>query len=154
MTIIPYNTAYAQDFKALNIQWLEDYFYVEPFDLEVLSKPETYIIDKGGHIFFALKNDIVVGTVALMPTKDPAVLELTKMAVLSTARGQGIGQQLMAHCLAFAKAKPLDKLILYSHRKLENALHIYQKWGFKEVALEENSSYERANIKMEIEIKR
>lgn len=154
MTIIPYNTAHAQDFKAINIQWLEDYFYVEPFDLEVLSKPETYIIDKGGHIFFALKNDIVVGTVALMPTKDATVLELTKMAVLSTARGQGIGQQLMAHCLAFARAKTLDKLILYSHRKLENALHIYQKWGFKEVALEENSSYERANIKMEIEIKR
>lgn len=154
MTIIPYNTIYAPDFKALNIQWLEDYFYVEPYDLEVLSKPESYIINKGGHIFFAFKNDTILGTVALMPTSDAAILELTKMAVTSASRGQGIGQQLMGYCLAFAKAESLDKLILYSHRKLENAIHIYRKWGFNEVALDENSRYERANIKMEIQIKR
>ena len=44
-----------KDFYDLNIEWLKTFFYVEPFDEEVLSKPETYIIEKGGSIFFAQK---------------------------------------------------------------------------------------------------
>ena len=154
MTISPYNAAYAKDFKTLNIQWLEHYFYVEPFDSEVLSKPEEYIINKGGHIFFAKEQEQILGTVALMPTSDLSVLELTKMAVHTSARGKGIGQALMEHCLAFAKAESLDSLILYSHRKLENAIHIYKKWGFVEIPLEENSSYKRSDIKMKFQIKK
>ncbi|MFC4690817.1 GNAT family N-acetyltransferase [Dokdonia genika] len=149
MNIIPYNTKHKDAFKHLNIEWLETYFYVEPYDLEVLSKPETYIINKGGYIFFAQHNDEIVGTVALMPTAVNGVLELTKMAVSPQARGLGIGQKLMEHCIAFAKAENLSKLILYSNTILENAIHIYKKWGFIEIPVEENASYERANIKME-----
>ena len=37
--IIDYNPKYAQDFKALNIEWLETFFYVEDYDNEVLSNP-------------------------------------------------------------------------------------------------------------------
>jgi len=153
VNIIPYNTQYAQDFKVLNIEWLETFFYVEPYDLNVLSNPEEYIINKGGFIFFALKDGHILGTVALMPTASVGVLELTKMAVSPVARGMGIGQELMAHCIAFAKAQHLNKLLLYSHRKLENAIYIYKKWGFKEIPLEENAAYERANIKMELPLK-
>tara|TARA_R110002012_G_scaffold9716_2_gene44781 strand:- start:208995 stop:209456 length:462 start_codon:yes stop_codon:yes gene_type:complete len=150
VNIIPYNSQFATDFKTLNIEWLEAFFYVEPYDLEVLSNPEEYIINKGGFIFFASKDDQILGTVALMPTGNTGVLELTKMAVSPSARGMGIGQQLIAHCIAFAKAQHLNKLILYSHRKLENAIHIYKKWDFKEIPLEEDVVYKRANIKMEL----
>lgn len=149
MTIIPYHKDHKQAFKDLNIEWLETFFYVEPYDLEVLSKPEQYIIDKGGHIFFAIDNNTILGTVALMPTKEPNVLELTKMAVSPLARGRGIGQKMMEHCIAFAKAQHLKSLILYSNTVLENAIYIYRKWGFIEIPVEENASYKRANIKME-----
>ncbi len=150
MEIKPFDTQHATAFKTLNIEWLETYFYVEPYDLEVLSNPDKYIIDKGGYIFMAVANNEVLGTVALMPTKDDKVLELTKMAVTPEARGLGIGQKLIEHCLAFAKTKNLPKLILYSNRILENAIYIYKKWGFKEIPLEKDAAYERANIKMEI----
>jgi N-acetylglutamate synthase-like GNAT family acetyltransferase len=150
VNIIPYNSQFATDFKTLNIEWLEAFFYVEPYDLKVLSNPEEYIINKGGFIFFASKDDQILGTVALMPTGNNGVLELTKMAVSPSARGMGIGQQLIAHCIAFAKAQHLSKLILYSHRTLENAIHIYKKWGFIEIPLEEDVVYKRANIKMEL----
>ena len=153
MNIIPYNSQFAADFKTLNIEWLESFFYVEPYDLKVLSNPEEYIINKGGFIFFASKDDQILGTVALMPTGITGILELTKMAVSPSARGMGIGQELMAYCIAFAKAQHLNKLLLYSHRKLENAIYIYKKWGFIETPLEENSAYERANIKMELPLK-
>src|SRR5690606_10555752 len=101
--IINFENRYAKDFYHLNIEWLQTYFYVEPYDEEVLSKPQHYIIDKGGHIFFAMLDKIVVGTVALMPTKETAVFELTKMAVSPKHRGFKIGQQLMQHCIDFAK---------------------------------------------------
>lgn len=146
--IIFFDPKYAKDFHDLNIEWLETYFYVEPFDKEVLSKPDKYIINKGGHIFFLLEKDTVLATVALMPTEDPTVLELTKMAVTPRARGKKFGQRLLQYCIDFAKSKDYAALMLYSNTILEDAIHLYRKYGFEELELEEHNPYERANIKM------
>ncbi len=150
MKIIPYKPQYANDFKQLNIEWLETYFYVEPYDLAVLSDPEHYIINKGGYIFFVKDDEHILGTVALMPTLQNNIFELTKMAVHPKSRGKGIGKQLMDNCISFAKAKEMSSLILYSNTVLENAIHIYKKYGFKEIPVEVDASYKRANIKMEL----
>ena len=146
--IISFKNEYAQKFYELNIEWLETHFYVEDFDREVLSKPQQYIINKGGYIFFALQNFDVVGTVALMPTTNCKIFELTKMAVSPNFRGQKIGQRIMQHCVDFARDNNFEALMLYSNTKLENAINIYRKFGFKELELENNSPYERSNIKM------
>lgn len=148
--IISFDTRYSKNFYELNIEWLKTYFYVEPFDEDVLSKPETYIINKGGHIFFAKSGDTILGTVALMPTNDPLIFELTKMAVLPNQRGQKIGQHLLQYCIDFAKENNLKALMLYSAKKLENAIYIYQKFGFVELELEKDSPYKRSDIKMEL----
>lgn len=148
--IIPFDIQYAKNFYELNREWLNTYFYVEPFDEEVLSKPNTYIINKGGHIFFVKQEDIILGTVALMPTSNPKVFELTKMAVLPNLRGQKIGQHLLQHCIDFAKSIQLEALILYSATKLENAIYIYRKYGFIELELEKDCPYKRSDIKMEL----
>ncbi|WP_405571428.1 GNAT family N-acetyltransferase [Winogradskyella sp. Asnod2-B02-A] len=150
--IIDFNEKYAQDFYKLNIEWLNTFFYVESYDEEVLSQPDKYIISKGGFIFFVLKNDKVVGTAALMPTKKPGILELTKMAVLPEERGQKIGQQLLQYCIDFGKSKELNGLLLYSSRKLENAIYLYRKYGFVELELEKDSPYLRSDIKMLLEL--
>lgn len=150
--IIPFETKYANNFYSLNIEWLQTFFYVEPYDEEVLSKPTSYIINKGGFIFFAkLENDIV-GTVALMPVGTSGFFELTKMAVAPNHRGLHIGQQLMQNCIDFSKRKQIPKLIIYSNRKLENAVYIYKKYGFTEIPVEENSPYKRSDIKMELSL--
>lgn len=146
--IINFEDFYAKDFYHLNIEWLQTYFYVEPYDEEVLSKPQYYIIDKGGHIFFAMLDGKVVGTVALMPTKQTAVFELTKMAVSPKHRGYKIGQLLMQHCIDFATSHHYNSLMLYSNTKLENAIYIYRKYGFVEIPVEANSPYKRSDIKM------
>jgi len=146
--IIPFEPQYSKDFYNLNIEWLNTFFYVEPYDEEVLSKSEYYIIEKGGHIFFAQIEKVIVGTVALMPTKDPGIYELTKMAVSPNHRGFNIGQQLMQYCIDFAKEYQFKALLLYSNTILENAIHIYRKYGFIEIPVEENSPYKRSNIKM------
>ncbi len=150
--IISFDKKYSKDFYNLNIEWLKMYFYVESYDEDVLSNPETYIINKGGYIFFAKLNNQTVGTVALMPIGDEGLFELTKMAVSPSHRGYKIGQQLMQYCIDFAKSIDLPKLVLYSSRKLENAIYIYRKYGFIEIPVEPNCPYVRCDIKMELVI--
>ncbi|MWW25154.1 GNAT family N-acetyltransferase [Algibacter lectus] len=148
--IIPFEQKYTTDFYNLNIEWLKSLFYVEPYDEMILKNCETHIIDQGGHIFFAKLNNDIVGTVALMKMEGTNNFELTKMAVSPTHRGFKIGQKLMHNVIHFAKTKQIPKLIIYSNRKLENAIYVYKKYGFVEIPLEENNHYERADIKMEL----
>lgn len=150
--IIPFKTEYSKNFYSLNIEWLIDFFYVEPYDEEVLSNPDKYIINKGGYIFFAKLNDDIVGTVALMPMSIKNTFELTKMAVSPKHRGQKIGQQLMEYCIAFSRSNNINPLIIYSSRKLENAIYIYKKYGFIEIPVEADCHYERCDIKMELKL--
>ena len=72
------------------------------------------------------------------------------MAVAPEYQGRKIGQKLINHSIQFAKEKKWDQVILYSNTKLENAIHIYKKYGFHEVQLEKNLPYLRCNIKMEL----
>ena len=111
--IVPFKKEYAQIFHDLNIAWLENYFYVEEHDKVVLGNPQHYIIDNHGYIFFALYNEEVAGTVALM--NEATGYELSKMAVSPNYQGLKIGQQLMQYCIDIAKEKKWDQLILYSH---------------------------------------
>lgn len=144
------NVNHTSEFYNLNIEWLETYFYVEDHDKKVLNNPKKYIIDKGGVILFVLLDNAVIGTVALMPTLNKNIYELTKMAIKPNLRGKKIGQKLMTKVLKLAKVKKINKLILYSNSKLINAIHLYKKFNFKEIVVDKYSPYERANIKMEL----
>lgn len=150
LQIINYSPEYAKDFYTLNVAWLKKYFYVEPYDKKVLSNPEKFIINNGGFIFFAKYNNKIIGVVAIINQK--SFFELSKMAVLPEFQGLKIGLKLMTHCIEFAKNKQWKSITLYSHRKLKPAISLYKKIGFKEVALEENSHYERSDIKMLLEL--
>ena len=46
--IIDFSSEYRSKFYELNVEWIKKFFYIEPFDEEVLSNPEKYIIDKNG----------------------------------------------------------------------------------------------------------
>lgn len=145
--IIPFSPELKDHIKTLNLQWLTKYFRVEEKDELVLSNPQEEIIAKGGMIFYAKLNNEILGTVSLMKI-DGENFELSKMAVSDKAQGLGIGNKLLLHAFAIAKENNIKKLILYSNRILLPAIHLYKKFGFVEVVLEEGL-YERANIKME-----
>jgi N-acetylglutamate synthase-like GNAT family acetyltransferase len=145
--IIPFSIELKEPIKTLNLEWLHKYFKVEPKDEKVLSDPQGEIIDKGGLIFYARYDNQIVGTVSLLKI-DNTTFELTKMAVSDGNQGLGIGKKLMKHCLIEAKQKGIQKLILYSNRKLKPAIHLYESFGFIEIPVEEGV-YERADIKMQ-----
>lgn len=150
LEIIPFNQKYSKDFCNLNVEWLQKYFYVEPYDKEVLSNPKEYIIDHGGFIFFVKNKNKVVGTVALINQK--TFFELSKMAITPEYQGLKIGHQLIKHCINFAKKQHWKSITLYSNRRLIPAINLYKKVGFIEVSLEENAHYERSNIKMMLKL--
>ena len=52
--IVPFQDKYSHYFYDLNYDWLNEYFYVEEYDEKVLKNFKEEIIDKGGHIFFAI----------------------------------------------------------------------------------------------------
>ncbi len=145
--IIPYRHDLQSYFKELNIVWLHKFFVVEPIDEEMLSDPNSFIIDKGGHIFFAQVEEKIVGTFALMKVSDE-VFELGKMAVDEMFQGQKIGHKLLAVAIEKTRELGARQLILYSNTVLASAIHLYKKHGFIEVPLG-SSEYKRSNIKME-----
>jgi ribosomal protein S18 acetylase RimI-like enzyme len=147
VVIIPFSSDTKEAIKTLNVEWLSKYFKIEPKDERILSNPQEEIIDKGGMIFYAKYNDVIVGTVSLIKMNDTE-FELSKMAVTEGIQGLGIGKKLMEHCIKAVEEKQLKKIIIYSNRKLVPAIGLYEKYGFVEIPLEEGV-YERADIKME-----
>lgn len=148
--IIPFSHELRDAIRILNYEWLEKYFRIEDGDRVSLSDPEKEIIDKGGFIFYAKRGGEIVGTASLLK-KSGSVFELGKMAVSQKAQGYGIGTVLLEYCIGFAKEHAAEKLILYSNTKLQPAIYLYKKYGFREVPLEPGL-YERADIKMEKEL--
>ncbi|MBL4668999.1 MAG: GNAT family N-acetyltransferase [Flavobacteriales bacterium] len=147
--IISFDEKYANNFAQLNFEWLEKYFYIEDYDREVLTNPKKYILTDGGQILFALVGGKVVGTVALIK-REEGVFELSKMAVTVGHQGLKIGQKLMYACIDYAGKNGVKRLFLDSSKSLTPALTLYQKVGFKEIPVPEDTPYERCDIRMEL----
>ncbi len=145
--IIPFSPELKEAIKILNLEWLTKYFKVEAKDEKVLSNPQVEIIDKGGMIFYAKYQEKIIGTVSLIKMEEGSY-ELSKMAVTDGVQGLGVGKKLLEHCILIAQEKQIKKIILYSNRSLLPAIHLYEKFGFEEIPLEDGI-YERADIKME-----
>jgi ribosomal protein S18 acetylase RimI-like enzyme len=147
--IISFRPDLAPVFRDLNLNWLEEYFCVEPHDQNLLQDCEAQIIGKGGYIFFFIEQEMILGTFALIKI-NPKEFELGKMTVQKAYRGMGIGQKMLSFCLEFSRNKSWDKLVLYSNTSLENSIHLYRKFGFREIPIDDKNPYDRGNIKMEI----
>ncbi|HEY5808160.1 MAG TPA: GNAT family N-acetyltransferase [Povalibacter sp.] len=145
LAIVTFNPVLRDEFRRLNVAWLERYFKVEPIDERVLSNPEQEILAPGGEILFALLDGEVVGTVALKLDEDE--LELTKMAVDERWQGRGYGQCLLETALDVARARGKRRVVLYTQTALKPAIALYYKNGFRDVAgcL---TKYARCDVKM------
>lgn len=146
--IIPFKEKYSKFFYDLNYDWLIEFFYVESYDEKILKNCKEEILDKGGSIFFAIYNENIVGTMALLNNGN-GVYELNKMAVRKDLRGNGIGNQLIKFIINYSLKKNYKSILLYSNKVLKNSIHLYKKFGFKELE-NINPPYKRSDIKMEL----
>ncbi|MET3027625.1 GNAT family N-acetyltransferase [Flavobacterium sp. UW10123] len=146
--IATYSPKYQKSFKDLNIEWISNYFEVEPNDVKALDHAEEYIINKGGEIFSAILNDDVLGVCALIKSDGKEYdYELAKMAVSPKAQGKGIGNLLAESAIKWAVDKGASRIYLESNTKLKPAIKLYEKLGFKEIT-GISSSYDRVDIQM------
>jgi putative acetyltransferase len=146
--VIDFEPRYAADFRRLNVEWLEQYFRVEPVDLDVLEAPQEKIIDKGGAVFLARSGDEIVGTCALKHDGD-GVYELTKMGVTTRRRGGGIGAALLGAAIDRFVALGGRSLYLETNRILEPAIRLYEHFGFVDQGRRKPGSvYQRSNVYM------
>jgi DNA-binding MarR family transcriptional regulator/N-acetylglutamate synthase-like GNAT family acetyltransferase len=149
--IIKYLPEYKDSFRDLNYEWLEKYFKVEPEDKKMLCDPEEEIINKGGEIIFAMMNNNIVGTAALIKSGD-SEYELAKMGVTEKAQGKQIGKRLAEEIIELAKKKNAKSLYLETSIKLGPAMNLYRKLGFKQTENHGTSKYARSTIRMAIDI--
>lgn len=147
--IIPFEARYGEAFMRLNIDWLEEHFYVEAIDIEVLSQPQSRILAPGGQIFLARLGEDIIGTCALIRAEDGR-LELSKMAVTERYRGLKIGRKLLNAAIDAFRASGASGLYLESNSKLKPALALYESAGFVHAAKPDGAShYQRGNVYME-----
>lgn len=137
-------------FKALNIEWIERFFRVEPKDVETLDNPQRILAD-GGAIAMAELDGVAIGACALLKRPEPGVWEIAKMGVTPRAQGAGAGAALMAYLIEIAPSLGATQLYIETHSSLTPAIKLYEKFGFRHLADDEHppTPYARADVFME-----
>jgi GNAT superfamily N-acetyltransferase len=151
VVVVPFRDELQPDFEQLNREWIETYFTIEPEDIVILGDPRGQILAAGGEVFFVLEGGAVQGTCAVIPHSREEC-EIAKMAVVPGARGRGFGDLLMAACIAFARQVGARRMSIVSNTVLEPAIRLYRKHGFVQVPLAKDPRYQRANIRLELEL--
>ena len=149
VTIIDFEQRYADDFKRLNLEWLDKYNLTESHDLQVLNDPAGTITDRGGYIYLASSGGKIIGTAALIKEHNDE-FELAKMTVDPQYRGRGISKLLIEKCLEKANETGAKKLFLYSNSQLQTAINLYTKYGFRNIPVND-SPFLTADVKMELQ---
>ncbi len=149
--IVPFENIHATAFKQLNIQWLEKYELLEPADLKYLDNPRANILEQGGQIMIAITDSAVIGTCAIIAGTDNTA-ELAKLTVAPNAREKGVGRMLIMDSIDKARKMGLKKLFLVSNKKLNQAIRLYESFGFRHLPIPEDTIYKTANIYMELQI--
>lgn len=149
-----YTEADAEAFRDLNLAWVEAFFTVEDEDRAQLEDPQTHILDIGGAILIADLDGQAVGTVGLVPGHGEAVLELIKMSARTDLQGRGIGRALMDAAIEKARAMGARQIWLETNTKLDAALALYRKFGFRELTGDEitPTPYDRCNCQMLLDL--
>jgi putative acetyltransferase len=151
ISIDTYRPEHARAFAELNRAWLVENDLLEPLDEQQLQNPQGEILAPGGQIFVAIRGKEVLGTCAAIP-HGPGVFELAKLAVSSTARGQGLGRRLVTACLSYARMRKATRLVLVSNSRLRPALQLYETFGFQHRKPPAPLPYATADVYMELDL--
>lgn len=154
MKIVSYAPKYREDFINMNLEWINEMFHVEEEDKKVLSHIDEEV-KEGAVILFAVNDkDEAMSTVMMAPFKG-RTYEIEKFATYKKYRHLGAGEAVLKAALDYArKREDIDDLILVSNTKCTGALHLYRKYGFKEIEVDKKVfNFERGNIAFELKLK-
>lgn len=148
--ILDYEPVHQPVFRALNEEWITQFFVMEAPDYQMLDEPQHYILAPGGAILMAEHEGQLVGTCALL-NEGHGVFELAKMAVSPAAQGLGIGYTLGQAAIQKARQLGAHQLELLSNSRLTSALALYRKLGFRNLPVP-TGPYQRTDVKMVLDL--
>ncbi len=148
MKIIEYQEKYKKDFIQFNTDWIVDHFgYLEPEDMDTFHHIEDSLAQKA-MIYFALEGDHVLATCMAKPWEEDGTWELCKLGSNKNLPHKGAGSAVFEAAMNWAIDHGAKRLFILSNSTLKAALHIYEKYGFQEIKLEDYE-YIRGDIAFE-----
>ena len=107
-------------------------FYTDKaFAATTISANEVVERMDEGKVWIALKDNTVIGTVAVVKKEEG--LYIRGMAVLPEARGLKTGWKLLEQVQRYAIENNFKSLLLSTTPYLTSAIHLYEKFGFKQI---------------------
>lgn len=147
MQVVTFEEKYRQAFIDFNTDWIISNFgTLEKHDLETFAHIDENI-EKGGMIFIALQDNIPAATCMTVPI-DKYTWEICKLGSNKNILHPGAGSAVFCSAMEWALNHGAIRLFILSNSKLKPALHIYKKYGFKEIKLD-NYEYARGDIAFE-----
>ncbi len=147
MELIKYDARYKDDFIRFNTDWIIDNFgFLEQEDLDSFAHIEE-ALDGGAMIFFAVEQGTALATCMTRPL-DGDTWEICKLGSNKELPHAGSGSAVFEAAMQWAADHGAKRLFILSNRKLKPALHIYEKYGFREIKLDDYE-YQRGDIAFE-----
>lgn len=147
MKIIEYDPKYKDAFIQFNTDWIVDNFgCLEKEDIETFEKIDEELAS-GAMIYFAVENEIPLATCMAKPM-DGETWEICKLGSNKHREHTGCGSRVFGAAVQWAIDHGAKRLFILSNRKLKPAIHIYEKYGFKEIKLDDYE-YVRGDIAFE-----
>ena len=126
---------------------LRDWFRI-PKDLNLTSPNMKYPFDfkkwvagsylkEGISTYVAKSDNWIVGHMSL--AQYPERLHIFHLIVDSKQRGKGIGKKLIEYGIGYAKKKNYKKVTLRVAQKNENAIKLYERFGFSVTGIKDTS---------------
>ena len=148
MEIIEYQEKYKDYFIQFNTDWIIDNFgFLEEEDKATFQHIEESL-EKGAMIYFAVEAENVLATCMAKPLDENGTWELCKLGSNKHLPHKGAGSAVFEAAMNWALSHHAKKLFIISNSSLKTALHIYEKYGFHEVKLNDYE-YVRGDIAFE-----
>jgi N-acetylglutamate synthase-like GNAT family acetyltransferase len=148
MNVIPYQEKYKKDFIQFNTDWIKDNFgFLEKEDLETFDHIEESL-EKGAMIYFAVGNENALAACMTKPMDVEGTWELCKLGSNKHLPHKGAGSAVFEAAMNWAVAHGAKRLFIISNSRLKAAIHIYEKYGFREIRLDDYE-YDRGDIAFE-----
>jgi putative acetyltransferase len=122
----------------------------EVTDADLLDIEENYL--KRGGTFEVIEDaeGNLAGTVGLYPVNDETC-ELRKMYFALQVRGRGLGLHILERVVNSARERGFKKITLETSSRLEKAIRLYTRFGFKPYEAEHRSTRSDCNYFLELQ---
>ncbi len=148
-----------EQIKRILFSSLKEYEIAIPDNYSVSDIDSIYAKNKIEQVFVAVRGDSVIGFVVLKPITEESI-ELKRLYLTSTQRGQGLGKDLLNYTINYANENNYKYIRLETTSKFKEAVSLYKKHGFLELkdvekspghdlALEKNLNYTVANYQQD-----